>query len=77
MALEEVNTIYIPFIGEYEIDSLSAVVLLVLGLIAGSTVWNMTDSIGSNLASTVNAVLGGFLPGGNPAQAGDSEVPGV
>ena len=76
MALEEANTIYLPFVGEYEVESAAGVLLLVVGLIGGATVWNMTDSIGNNLASSVNSFLGNLI-GFNPATGQDSGADGV
>ncbi|MDS0243941.1 MULTISPECIES: hypothetical protein [unclassified Haloferax] len=73
MALEDANTIYVPFIGEVEIDSLSTLGFLVVGLIGGSTLWNMTDSIGERGAAWLNSTIGSII-GQNPAtgQAEDS-----
>ncbi|AUV82071.1 hypothetical protein C2R22_10765 [Salinigranum rubrum] len=66
MALEEANTIYLPFVGEYEVESAMGMILLVAGLIGGATVWNMADGIGQNFATKVNSTLGSIL-GTNPA----------
>lgn len=74
MALEEVNTVYIPLIGEYEIDSAGALAVLVVGLIGGSTLMNMTEPIGANFGSMLNSFIGQFLPGGNPANSGADGV---
>ena len=66
MALEEAKTFYIPFVGEVEIDSLSTLAFLLVGLIGGSTLWNMTDSIGERGAAWLNSFVGSII-GQNPA----------
>lgn len=66
MALEEANTIYLPFVGEYEVDSATGAAMLVFGLIGGATVWNMADGIGQNLADSATGAIAS-VTGTNPA----------
>lgn len=57
----EATTARIPFIDE-EVGIFSVeFVLLVVSLIFGMTVWNMTDSIGNYFASLLNGKLGDVL----------------
>jgi hypothetical protein len=71
MALQELTEAKIPFLNE-EVDLLSTqAIFMVVALILGFTIFNMADSIGDNLAGKVNAFLGAFLPGGNPATEGN------
>ena len=72
MAAEEVKTLRIPLIGEVEVDDASGLAFLVVSLVAGSTVYHMTDSIGSNLGSAANSFIAQFT-GINPS--GGSSVP--
>lgn len=66
MGLEDAAEARVPFISE-EVNLLSTdVVFLVVSLIAGMTIWNMSDSIGENLAARVNSFIGNMI-GTNPA----------
>lgn len=75
MLEEATDKVYIPVIGEVQIDGFTGLAVLVIGLLAGSTLWNMTDDIGGNLAARINNFIGQFLPGGNPASSSDNSGP--
>jgi len=73
MALEDLGEATVPYSDEtVDLTNPMAILSIVVSLILGFTLWNMTDSIGANLAARLNSTLGRFLPGGNPA-GGSSE----
>ncbi|MBV0903920.1 hypothetical protein [Haloarcula salina] len=75
----EPTTATIPFLGmEVDLTDPAAVVTVAVSLIAGFTLFNMTDSIGAMLASRANATLGSVL-GINPGtgQSADNGPGGV
>lgn len=73
MVAEEVNTMYLPFIGETEIDGVGGLLMLVLGIVGGSAIWQMGEKTGNTVANTVLSGIGN-LTGFNPA-TGSSEGP--
>jgi hypothetical protein len=74
---EDLGTAKLPFgLGKLDLTNPGSAVTMIVALVLGATVWNMSDSIGQNLASRVNNFLGNFLPGGNPATS-DGPVEGV
>ena len=74
--LEEANTIYLPFVGEFEIDGAASVVLLVGGLIGGLTVYNWADEVGQNVAETANSFITNLV-GSDPTGDDEGGVQGV
>lgn len=75
----EPTTATIPFLGmEVDLTDPAAVATVAVSLIAGFTLFNMTDSIGQVAANRVNAALGNFL-GVNPGtgESSDSGPGGV
>lgn len=72
MALEEANTIYVPFVGEFEVDSLKGAALLVGGLAAGQTVKHMTDDMGEGVADKGMTFISNFV-GDNPVTGQSSQ----
>mgnify|MGYP006290911843 CR=1 FL=1 len=74
---EDLGTAKLPFgLGSLDLTNPTSAVAMIVALILGATVWNMSDQIGSNFARRVNNFLGNFLPGGNPASS-DGPVEGV
>ena len=71
MALEDATDAQLPYgLGSVSLTDPVALVTLAISLIAGMTLWNMADSIGSNFAARINGLLGGIL-GTNPATGQD------
>jgi hypothetical protein len=65
----------IPFMSEsVDLTDPKAVLSIVVALIAGFTLWNMTDDIGQNLASRVNSAIGAVI-GVNPSTGESSDGP--
>lgn len=62
MAMEEANTIYIPFIGEFEVDSIKGAALLVGGLTVGQALKHMTDGFGQNLSNSATNAVATVVP---------------
>jgi hypothetical protein len=60
-AIEEATDVPIPFVGE-SVDLTNPVMVgaVVFALIAGATLWNMAENIGSNFANRINASLAGL-----------------
>lgn len=62
----------IPFSGDtVDLTNPMAVAALAVALILGFTLWNMADSVGSNLASRINSGIGALI-GVNPATGEES-----
>jgi hypothetical protein len=67
----------IPFIGEtVDLTNPMAVIYLAISLIAGFTLFNMSDDIGSYAASRVNSALSAII-GFNPSTGDDGSADGV
>ena len=74
--LKKLTNASVPFTGN-EIDLMSGeAVTAFVALVFGFTLWNASDAIGQNLAGKLLSVMGQFLPGGNPAQSGDTNDDG-
>jgi len=72
MAFQDVTEARIPFVDE-RVDLLSAeAVILVVSLILGMTIWQMTGDIGSTLASKLNQLIGSIV-GTNPGTGEPSD----
>lgn len=72
----EPTTATIPFLGmEVDLTDPMAVATVAVSLIAGFTLFNMTDSIGQVAANRVNNALGNVL-GFNPGTGESSNGPG-
>ena len=73
MALEDATEAQLPFgMGAVDLTNPVAALALIVSLILGATIWNMTDSIGANFAESLNSYIGQFSPIGNPAEDGGS-----
>jgi hypothetical protein len=70
MALEDMNTIYVPFVGEVEVDSATGAGMLMVSLVAGTAVYSIAQGAGNNVADWASSKVGDFT-GVNP-QTGDS-----
>lgn len=68
MVLEDATDAKLPFGMELDLTNPMAVAAMVISLIAGLTIWNMTDSIAQNFADSLNSYIGQFSPIGNPAE---------
>lgn len=76
MVVEEVTEVNVPFVDEeFNLFSIEAVVVIV-SLILGATVWNMTDSIGAYAAQRLNSLLANIL-GFNPSNGNSSDNGGA
>lgn len=74
MALEDATDAQLPFgMGSVDLTNPMAALALIVSLILGATIWNMTDSIGANLASQLNSAIGRISPIGNPADSSGGE----
>lgn len=65
MALEDVKTIYLPFVGEVEIDSGVGFMMLMVSLVAGTAVYSIAQGAGHNVADWASQKIGQFT-GVNP-----------
>jgi hypothetical protein len=70
MALEDMNTLRVPFIGEVEIETAAGFVMLIVSIIGGSMVYQIGQSAGTNLADWASQKFAA-ITGVNP-QTGDS-----
>ena len=77
MVVEEATEAQLPFgMGKVNLTNPASAVGIIVSLIFGATIWNMTDSIGARMAAKANSMLGDVL-GTNPAtgQSSDNQAP--
>jgi hypothetical protein len=76
MALEDMNTFYIPFIGEVEIESGTGALMLLVSLVGGTAMYSIAQGAGNNVADWASSKVGEYT-GVNPQTGGNSGPEGV